>query len=138
MIKLITGNKGSGKTKKLIDLTQEAVTNSKGNVVVIEKGSKLTYDISHEARLIDSDSSNILGPDTLYGFICGICEGNYDVTDILVDSTLKICENDLDALIELIKKIDSISKKTNTNFVFSVSTDSESVKNSLSDICEII
>ena len=93
MITLLIGKKGSGKTKKLIELANAAVESSKGNVVVIEKGLKLTYDISHEARLVDSDAYGIQGKDALVGFISGICAANYDVTDIFIDSTLKITGN---------------------------------------------
>ena len=90
MITLLTGKKGSGKTKKLIDLANAAVEKSNGNVVVVEKGLKLTYDISHAARLIDIDAYDVQGGKGLYGFLAGICAGNYDVTDVFVDSTLKI------------------------------------------------
>ena len=55
MVKLIIGKKGSGKTKKLIELANQAVERSNGNVVVIEKGLKLTYDLTHKARLIDAE-----------------------------------------------------------------------------------
>lgn len=91
MVTLLIGKKGTGKTKKLISLANEAVAASTGNVVVIEKGSKLTYDVTHKARLIDTEQYLISGYDMLFGFISGICAGNYDVTDILVDSTFKIC-----------------------------------------------
>ena len=87
MVTLLIGKKGTGKTKKLISLANEAVAASTGNVVVIEKGSKLTYDVTHKARLIDTEQYLISGYDMLFGFISGICAGNYDVTDILVDST---------------------------------------------------
>ena len=90
MVTLLIGIKGSGKTKKLISLANEAVTKSTGNVVVIEKGAKLTYDVTHKARLIDTDQYHVSGYDVLFGFISGICAGNYDVTDIFVDSTFKI------------------------------------------------
>ncbi|MEE0265450.1 MAG: hypothetical protein UD936_07470, partial [Acutalibacteraceae bacterium] len=91
MVTLLIGRKGSGKTKKLIALANEAVTQSTGNVVVIEKGAKLTYDVTPKARLIDTDEYQIAGYDVLFGFISGICAGNYDITDIFVDSTFKIC-----------------------------------------------
>ena len=99
MITLIIGNKGSGKTKRLIQLANEAVEKSNGNVVVIEKGAKLTYDVSHKARLIDIEQYNVSGFDAFYGFLSGICAGNYDVTDIFVDSTLKITGRDFEARI---------------------------------------
>lgn len=81
----------------MIECANDAIANSNGNVVVVEKGLKLTYDISHQARLIDTDAYGIQGADALCGFISGICAGNYDVTDIFVDSTLKIIGNDLKA-----------------------------------------
>ena len=84
MVTLLIGKKGTGKTKKLISLANEAVAASTGNVVVIEKGSKLTYDVTHKARLIDTEQYLISGYDMLFGFISGICAGNYDVTDIPV------------------------------------------------------
>lgn len=100
MISLLIGKKGSGKTKKLIELTNAAVAESKGNVVVLEKGNKLTYDIDHAARLINVDDYNVKGCASLAGFIGGILAGNYDVTDILVDSTLKMVdEADLEAFV---------------------------------------
>ena len=89
MVTLLIGKKGSGKTKKLIQLANEAVAASQGNVVVIEKGAKLTYDITSKARLIDTDQYQIKGYDMLFGFLSGICAGNYDVTDILIDSTFQ-------------------------------------------------
>ena len=69
MVTLLIGKKGTGKTKKLISLANEAVAASTGNVVVIEKGSKLTYDVTHKARLIDTEQYLISGYDMLFGFI---------------------------------------------------------------------
>ena len=61
MITLLTGKKGSGKTKKLIEMANAALEKTNGNVVVVEKGLKLTYDISHAARLIDIDAYDVKG-----------------------------------------------------------------------------
>lgn len=127
MITLLTGKKGSGKTKKLIDLANAAVEKSNGNVVVIEKGLKLTYDISHDARLIDSDAYGIKGLDALEGFLCGICAGNYDVTDILLDSTLKIIGQDMTALADLITKAKKLSEAANVTFTLSISADESEI-----------
>lgn len=52
MIKLITGKKGTGKTKVLIDMINEAVKSTNGDLICIEKGAKLTYDISYKVRLV--------------------------------------------------------------------------------------
>ncbi len=114
MVTLLIGKKGTGKTKKLISLANEAVAASTGNVVVIEKGSKLTYDVTHKARLIDTEQYLISGYDMLFGFISGICAGNYDVTDILVDSTFKICPEALAGLETFTKKLQDLAETANS------------------------
>ena len=134
MITLIVGKKGSGKTKKLIESANEAVKSSNGNVVVIEKGLKLTYDISHQARLIDADSYGIQGLDALFGFISGICAGNYDVTDLFVDSTLKIIGQDMNALAVFVEKANSLAESAETKITLSVSADEAELPESISGI----
>ena len=94
MIKLIVGKKGSGKTKTLIDLVNTALSTSNGSVVCIEKGNKLNFEINYKCRLIDTDEYLVTDGQSLYGFIAGILASNHDVTDIFVDSALKICQND--------------------------------------------
>jgi len=121
MVTLIIGKKGSGKTKKLIQLANEAVAKSQGNVVVIEKGAKLTYDVTHKARLIDTDVYGISGYKMLLGFISGICAGNYDVTDIFVDSTFKICAEGVDGIDEFIEKLDALSTEAEANITLLLS-----------------
>lgn len=136
MITLIIGNKGSGKTKKLIQQANEAVEKSNGNVVVVEKGTKLTYDITHKARLIDTDQYGIKGFDSFYGFISGICAGNYDVTDILIDSTLKIGGRDMDALADFLEKASKLAEQTETNLTFSVSADESELPASINAVAQ--
>lgn len=127
MITILTGNKGSGKTKKLLELANVAAEKSQGNVVVIEKGQKLTFDISHTARLVDSDAYDIKGADALCGFLSGICAGNYDVTDIFVDSTLKITGTGAEVLETVIPELEKLSEAANTNFCLSVSAVDEDI-----------
>ena len=124
MITLLIGKKGSGKTKKLIELANEAVQNSNGNVVVIEKGLKLTYDISHKARLVDSDAYGIEGLDALVGFVSGICAANYDVT-VFVDSTLKITGKGVEEVEPLTAKLKTLSESSNVNICLLISADAE-------------
>ena len=123
MITLILGKKGSGKTKRLIDMCNSAVAASNGNVVFIEKDNNLTYDISHKARLAVAEEYAVKGYDALYDFIAGMCAGNYDITDIFVDSTLKIGGGDLEGLADFIEKLGDLSKKASTNMVLSISAD---------------
>ena len=123
MIDVIVGKKGSGKTKKLVERANEAVAKSSGNVVVIEKGLKLTYDISHQARLIDIDSYSIQGAEALAGFLCGICAGNNDGTDIFVDSTLKIIGPDTDNLVSFVERMNALSSLADTKITLLISMD---------------
>ena len=124
MIRLIIGKKGSGKTKKLIQLANEAVANSSGNVVVIDKGSKLTYDVTHRARLIDTDVYGVKGYDMLLGFISGICAGNYDVTDIFVDSTFKICPEGVKGIEPFAAKLNALEEESGAKITLLISADS--------------
>lgn len=123
MITLILGKKGSGKTKRLIDMCNKATAESKGNVIFIEKDSTLTYDISHAARLVVADEYGIKGFEAFYGFIAGMCAGNYDITDIFVDSTLKIGGRDMEAFAEFIEML----SKLQTNMVLSISADKSEI-----------
>ena len=109
MIKLFIGSKGSGKTKTLIEMVNNAVNSSNGNVVCIEKGDKLIHDITYKARLIDTDAYSVCDADALYGFIAGILASNSDITDIFVDSALKIIGNDVAAFETMLSKLDKIT-----------------------------
>ena len=133
MITLLIGKKGSGKTKKLIDLANAAVEKSNGNVVVVEKGLKLTYDISHSARLVDIDAYDVQGGKGLYGFLAGICAGNYDVTDIFVDSTLKITGTGAEVMAPLTEELKKLSQESGANFVLSVSAAEEELPPSVAE-----
>ena len=138
MVTLIIGKKGSGKTKKLIALANETAAASSGNVVVIEKGAKLTYDITHKARLIDSDAYEISGYDMMFGFLSGICAGNYDVSDILVDSTFKICPTAIEGLEEFIIKVNKLAEASETKFTFLISAAENEIPEGLKAVCHEI
>ena len=113
MIKLFIGGKGSGKTKTLIELVNNAAHTSAGSVVCIEKGDKLKLDITYKARLIDTDYYSVDNAVALYGFIAGILSSNSDITDIFVDSALKICKNDVEGFEDMLKKLEAITKDIN-------------------------
>lgn len=129
MIKLIIGNKGSGKTKTMIRMANEAVETSKGYVVCVEKGLKLTYDLKNTVRLIDTDEYAISGYDCFLAFISGILAGNYDITEVFVDSILKIGGRDLTALEKLLLQIEHTFP--DTEFVFTVSADYSEIPENL-------
>ena len=121
MLKLIIGVKGTGKTKALINMVNTAVENSSGNVVCIEKGDKLTYDVKHQARLIDTKQYFVSDAQSLYGFIAGILASNHDVTDLFVDSALKICNNDVAAFDKFVEAVNALVEKVDVNVVMTSS-----------------
>lgn len=87
------GLKGAGKTKQMITLANEAVAKADGVVVCLEHGKKLTYDIHHGARLIDTVPYEIKSYQVLRGFITGLYAGNYDINQIFIDSLFKVSGN---------------------------------------------
>ena len=123
MIKLFIGAKGSGKTKTLIELVNNAVATSNGSVVCIEKGNKLKLDITYKARLIDTDAYSVADAASLYGFVAGILASNSDITDLFIDSSLKICGNDLSGFEAMLKKLDNIAKDVNLVMTVSIAVE---------------
>ncbi len=123
MIKLFIGAKGSGKTKTLIELVNNAVATSNGSVVCIEKGDKLKLDITYKARLIDTDAYGIVDAVSLYGFISGILASNSDITDLFIDSSLKICGNDVVGFEAMLKKLENITKEVNLVMTASIAVE---------------
>ena len=123
MIKLFIGGKGSGKTKTLIEMVNNAVAASNGNVVCIEKGDKLIHDITYKARLIDTNAYSIEDAEALYGFIAGILASNSDITDIFVDSALKIVGNDTAAFEEMLAKLNKITAEVNLVMTSSIAVE---------------
>lgn len=125
MVKLIVGVRGTGKTKTLIELVNGAVATSKGSVICIEKGNKLNYDITHKARLIDVDAYSVADAQALYGFVAGISASDHDITDLFIDSTLKICKGDVPAFEVLLGELEALSEKAGFGVVMTVSMSPE-------------
>ena len=137
MVKLLIGEKGSGKTKKLLEQVDIALKNSKGNVICVEKDDLLRYQVSYRVRLIAAANFGISGYEAFYGFLSGLCAGDHDVTDILVDATLKIGGRDYEQLSLFLQKIARLSELTDTTFTFTVSTDKENLPEEILKVCEV-
>lgn len=138
MIQLIIGHKGSGKTKSLVAMVNKAIESSKGNVVCVEKETKLTYDVNYRARLIATDYYDVRGYAAFYGFLAGICAGDHDITDILVDATLRIGGRDYKELAVFLEKVYELSQVNEKNFVFTVSADKEELPESIFNFCQVV
>ena len=133
MVKVIMGLKGSGKTKQLIETINKTVQEDHGSVVCIEKGNALKYDVNYRCRLIDAGEYQLFGYTFLKGFICGLHAGNFDITNIFIDSFYKIiAELDAGKTDEFLTWCDEFGKANNMNFTISLSqapeTASETMK----------
>ena len=121
MLKLMIGVKGTGKTKTLIEKVNTAAATSHGNVVCVEKGTHLRFDINSKVRLIDTQEYLVQDAEALYGFIAGILASNYDVTDLFVDNTFKICGGNIGALDAMLENVNALLAKHDVNVFMTAS-----------------
>ena len=132
MIQVIMGLKGSGKTKKLIDAIHAAVAEAHGDVVCIEYGKKLTYDVNYRVRLVDSKEYGIKNLDMLKGFLSGLHAGNFDITNVYIDNLYKTIGADRATGEAFILWCAEFAQVNNMNITITVSDDpaeaSEEVK----------
>ena len=127
MIRVIMGKKGSGKTKQVIDMINNAVQTENGNVVCIEKGEKLTFDIRYQVRLVEASDYDIASYAALKGFVSGLYAGNYDITHIFIDSLTKIIGAEVNFETEkFLDWLNAFSSKNGIKFTITIS-DEESL-----------
>ncbi len=132
MITVIMGLKGSGKTKKLISSINEAVSSASGDVVCIEYGKKLTYDVNYCVRLVDSEEYAISNSDMLKGFLSGLHAGNFDITNVYIDNLYKTIGTDRANGEEFVEWCAKFAAANNMNITITISDDpalaSENIK----------
>lgn len=131
MLKIFAGLKGSGKTKNLIEMVNTAQEKTKGNVVCIEYGTKLIHEINNATRLINIATYEVDDWKKLYGFVCGILASNYDLTDLFIDSALKICKDDLAGFEEFARKVTPLLESQNVSFTMTASVEVDKIPESL-------
>ena len=123
MIQVIMGLKGSGKTKRLINSINEAVASAQGDVVCIEYGKQLTYDINYRVRLVDSKEYDIDNLDKLKGLLSGLHAGNFDITNVYIDNLYKTIGADRAAGEEFILWCAGFAEANKMNITITVSDD---------------
>ena len=127
MIRVILGLKGSGKTKKLIDAINTAVAEANGDVVCIEYGRKLTYDVTYKVRLVDSKEYGIRSAEMLKGFLSGLHAGNFDITNVFIDNLYKTIGNDVAAAEDFIAWCANFAAVNNMNITMTISESPENL-----------
>ncbi|MBQ8235432.1 MAG: hypothetical protein IJZ37_01950 [Clostridia bacterium] len=131
MVKIFVGLKGSGKTKTLIEMANSTVETSNGTVVCIEKGTKLIHEIKYQARLINTDEYHITDAEALFGFVAGIIASDHDAKDLFIDSSLKICNNDVAAFETFVKDVAQLTEAQEVRLVMTASIAAEDVPESV-------
>lgn len=131
MLQLIVGEKGSGKTRKMVEMMNEAAKKTAGNIVCIEKSQKLMFDLDHSIRLMDTESNKIESFRSLYGFILGVLASDYDIHEIYVDDILKICGMDMDEFAEFAGELLKITADREVTFIFNATCEKDTLPESL-------
>lgn len=124
MVQILAGEKGEGKTKILIDLANESVSTSDGDVIYIDDDKRHIYDLNHKIRFVEVSEFPLANYRELIGFIYGIFSQNNDITKVFVDGIFKIVQSLGDEdLIKLVTRLDSMSKAYNVDFVLAGNVD---------------
>jgi len=125
MVRVIMGVKGTGKTKQMIELINSAVHSEHGNVVCIERGNKLTYDINSQIRLIEAGDYQMGSFEFMRGFLSGMHATNYDITHIFIDSLAKIVNVDPsdNSVEEFLAWLNAFAADNNLKFTITISGD---------------
>ena len=127
MIQVIAGKKGSGKTKRIIDMANKATQDSKHDIIFIDDDNRYMFDLRHEVRFINAGEYNLLSDQMFMGFLEGAVAQNFDVGLILIDAFLKLIKCDLTTTEWLFERIEALSEKHSVDFVLSISTDPETL-----------
>jgi hypothetical protein len=132
MLKVIVGGKGSGKTAQLVDGMNRQVLTEGKNVVCFERGHRLVHQVRHEVRLIDMDDYPVRGYPGLLGMISGVCAKDYDVTDVYIDSIVKVAMDDnLESLSAFLSELDAFARANKIQFTIILSAETDQVPASI-------
>jgi predicted ATP-dependent serine protease len=121
LIQLIFGEKGSGKTKKILEIANQAAEQAKGSVVFIDEDERYMFDLNLSVRFINATEYALSGPKMFYGFLCGIAASDHDLEYIVIDSFMHIVQHSLDSLAEMFERLVSFSEEHGIKLVLSLS-----------------
>ena len=131
MIQVIAGHKGSGKTKRLIDIANDAFKSEYGTVAFIDDDKRYMYDLRHEIRFVDASENEIVKgctSDVFFGFLSGMLVMNYDLSLVCIDAFLKLVKKtDLNDMQDFFARLSALSESSKCNFVINISCDEENL-----------
>lgn len=125
MIQVVAGKKGSGKTKRIIDMANLATKDSKHDIVFIDDDNRYMFDLRHEVRFINASDYDIANDQMFMGMLCGIVAQNFDLGLICIDAFKKLIKNELNTTEWFFQRLEAISQKHDVNFALSISADED-------------
>ena len=131
MIQVIAGKKGSGKTKRLIDLTNTTARDAEHDVIFLDDDNRYMFDVDHKVRFINAEDYHIHSADMFIGFLCGMLSSNFDIGTVFIDAFLDLCHTDLQDTAEVVKTLAELGSKHDVDFVLSLSADPEELPDHL-------
>ena len=123
MIQVIHGKKGSGKTKRILDMANEAIKEHKGDIIFVDDDNRYMYDLRHEVRFVNASDYGSDSPEMFFGFLCGMLAQNFDINVIYIDAFLKLVKVDVRNTESFFSRLEALSEAHNVQFVLSVSVD---------------
>lgn len=123
MIQVIHGKKGSGKTKRILDMANAAIKEHKGDVIFVDDDNRYMFDLRHEVRFVNAGEYGCDSPEMFFGFLCGMLAQNFDISVIFVDAFLKLVKTQVNDLGAFFARLEALSEKHNVTFILSVSCD---------------
>lgn len=123
IIQVIHGKKGSGKTKRILDMANAAIKEHKGDVIFVDDDNRYMFDLRHEIRFVNAGEYGSDSPEMFFGFLCGMLAQNFDISVIFVDAFMKLVKSPIENTAEFFARLDRLSEKHNVQFVLSISVD---------------
>lgn len=127
MIQVIAGKKGSGKTKRILDMVNEKARDSQHDIVFVDKDKSYMYDLRHEVRFVDSSEYGITSDQMFMGLLCGIVSSNFDLGLICIDAFRKQLHSDLASSEWFFDRLSAMSENHNVDFVLSIGEEPENL-----------
>lgn len=129
MIGFVCGVKGSGKTKKMVDMANGIVNDALGKVVFVDDNTRHMFNLKHSIRLVTTDDFALNNHDAIYGFLVGLIAGDFDIHTIFVDSFLRMTNSSVTEVEPLVRRLEPIMEQNNVRLILSISADVENVPN---------
>ena len=127
MIQVIYGKKGSGKTKRILDMANQMVDEQHGDVVFVDDDNRYMFDLRHEVRFVNAGEYGSDSPEMFFGFLCGMLAQNFDMKAVFIDAFLKLVKTDVSEMGWFFERLDSYSKEHGVDFILSVSAEGDTL-----------